>query len=214
MSLASPAALSVLGITGRDTALGDSANYYTMTTPTPGTGIISNNGTTAVATTPSLVLFNAGVLNVYLMYLRLSSTVVGGGAATKNFTFYLDQANRYTSGGTALVSQNTNMSSNAKSSLSGVTGAITAAAASPNQRTLMNDWFRVALADVVGDVYEWQFGAPSGVGVGSSPATVANFVRSAPPIVLQPQNCFLMNIWSSTFTQGITWEVQIGYAEK
>jgi hypothetical protein len=214
MSLASPSALSVLGITGRDTALGDSANYYTMTTPTPGTGIITNAGTSAVATTPSLVLFNTGLLNIYLMYLRLSSTVVGGGAATKNFTHYLDAGNRYASGGTALVSQNTNMSSNSKSSLAGYTGAITATAASPNQRTLGNDWFRVALADVVGDVYEWQFGAPFGSAGASTPATVCTFVRSAPAIVIQPQNCYLLNLWSSTFTQGITFEITIGYAEK
>lgn len=206
--------LSVSPNTGRDTGLGDSANYYIMTTPTAGTGIISNGGTTAVATTPSLVLFNAGTLNVYLMYLRLSSTVVGGGAATKNFTFYLDTGNRYVSGGTALVSKNTNMASGNTSLLTGTTGAITAAAATANQRLVCNDWFRVALADVVGDVYEWQYGSPTGAGPSSTVATVSNFVRATAPIVIQPQNSYLMNIWSATFTQGITWEVQIGYAEK
>jgi hypothetical protein len=206
--------LGVIPQTGRDTGLGDSANYYIMSTPTAGTGIISNGGTTAVATTPSLVLWNGGALNVYLMYLRLSSTVVGGGAATKNFTFYLDQGNRYASGGTALTSRNMNMASGNASGLAGYTGAITAAAATANQRLVCNDWFRVALADVVGDVYEWQYGAPVGASPSSSVATVSNFVRATAPIVIQPNNCYLMNIWSSTFTQGITWEVQIGYAEK
>jgi hypothetical protein len=206
--------LGVVPVTGRDTALADSTNYYLMTTPTSGTGIISNAGTTAVATTPSLVLFNAGTLNVYLMYLRLSSTVVGGGAATKNFTFYLDQGNRYVSGGTALVSKNTNMNSNAASALTGVTGAITASAATAGQRQLQNDWFRVALADVVGDVYEWQYGSPAPGSSSSQVATVSTFVRATAPVVIQPQNCYLLNIWSATFTQGITFEVQIGYAEK
>ena len=206
--------LGVTPQTGRDIGLGDSANYYIMRTPTAGTGIISNAGTTAVATTPSLVLFNGGTLNVYLMYLRLSSTVVGGGAATKNFSFYLDQGNRYTSGGTALVSVNTNMASGNTSLLAGYTGAITAAAAGANQRLVCNDWFRVALADVVGDVYEWQYGSPAGGSSTSQVATVSSFVRATAPIVIQPQNCYLMNIWSSTFTQGITWEVQIGYCEK
>jgi hypothetical protein len=206
--------LGVISQTSRDTGLGDSANYYIMSTPTPGTGIISNAGTTAVATTPSLVLYNAGTLNVYLMYLRLSSTVVGGGAATKNFTFYLDSGNRYTSGGTALTSRNTNMAASGTSLLTGTTGAITAAAATANQRLVCNDWFRVALADVVGDVYEWQYGSSLGASPSSTVATVSNFVRATAPIVIQPNNCYLMNIWSSTFTQGITWEVQIGYAEK
>jgi hypothetical protein len=205
--------LSVLPLSGRDSGISDGANYYLMTTPTSGTGIISNGGTSAVATTPSLVLYNSGLLTVNLMYLRLSSTVVGGGAATKNFTFYTDTGNRWASGGTALVSQNTNIPSGNASSLVGHFGAITAGAAVA-QRQLQNDWFRVALADVVGDVYEWQYGG-SGPGSSSSQvATVATFVRPTAPITIQPGNSYLMNLWSSTFTQGITFEVQIGYSEK
>src|ERR1700676_1687034 len=87
MSLTTNALISQ-PVTGRDTQGADAANYFTMTTPTAGTGIITGNPTTLVATTPALVLFNGGALNVYLMYLRLSETVVGGGADTKNFIFF------------------------------------------------------------------------------------------------------------------------------
>lgn len=205
--------LSVLPATSRDIALADSSNYYTMTTPTAGTGVVTGNPTTLVATTPALVLFNGGALNVYLMYLRLSSTVVGGGAATKNFTFFTDQGNRWTSGGTALVAQNQNPIG-AASSLVGHFGVLTAPAAGANQRQICNDWFRVALADVVGDVYEWQYGSPVGAGPSSTVATVSNFVRATAPIVILPQTSYILNIWSGTFTAGITFEVQIGYAEK
>jgi hypothetical protein len=214
MSLGSPSSLSVLPVTGRDIGLGDSANYYVAVTATPGTGQITGNPTALVSTTPALTVFNGGLLNVYLIYLRLSSTVVGGGAATKQFTHQVDQGNRFTSGGAALTINNTNMLANAKSSVQANFGAITATAQTANVRSLGNDWFRVALADVVGDVYEFQYGSCFGDAVGSSPATVANFAHAAPAVVLQPQSSYLLNIWSGTFTQGITFEVELAFAEK
>ena len=220
MSLAgTPPALSVLPVTGRDLALADSANYYTATTPTPGTGIISGNPTTLVQTTPLLVVFNAGLLNVYLTYLRLGVTVAGAGDVTNmNFTHSVDQGNRMgtASNGTQLTTNNTNIMSNSKSSLQATVGAITSAAgASANARTLGNDFFRGAFILIIGDVYEFQYGSPSGVGVGAVPATVANFVRSAPAICLQPQSSYVLNMWCiTTFTTGVTFEVQLGYVEK
>lgn len=205
--------LAVLPSTGRDVSLADSNNYYTMTTPTAGTGIVTGNPTTLVATTPAMVLFNGGALTVTLMYLRLLVTVIGGGAATKNFTFFTDQGNRWTSGGTALVAQNQNPVG-AASSLVGHWGVITAPAAGANQRQICNDAFRIALADVVGDVYEWQYGSSAGGSVASSPATVATFVRATAPIQILPSCSYILNIWSGTFTAGMTAEVQIGYSEK
>ncbi len=214
MSLAgTPPALSVLPVTSRDLALADSANYYVAITPTGGAGIITGNPTALVQTTPALIVFNAGLLNVYLLYLKLSSTVVGGGASIHNFTHSVDQGNRLSSGGTQLTVNNTNIMSNTKSSVQATFGALTAGAATANARNLGNDFFRSG-ADVVGDVYEFQYGAPFGAGVGSQVATVANFVKATSAICLQPQSCYILNIWAGTFTQGITYEVQLAFAEK
>src|ERR1700674_1506549 len=117
MSLGSPAALSVVNVTGRDLALADSANYYVAVTATPGTGQVTGNPTSLVSTTPALVVFNGGLLNVYLLYLKLGATVVGGGAAFHNYTHSVDQGNRFTSGGAALTINNTNIMANARSSV-------------------------------------------------------------------------------------------------
>jgi hypothetical protein len=206
-------AVTTLPVTTRDLSLTDSANYYVAVTPTAGTGIVTGNPTSLVSTTPALVVFNAGLLNVYLLYLKLGSTVVGGGAAFHNFTHSVDQGNRWVSGGTQLTVNNTNVMSNVKSSVQATWGVITAGAATANARNLGNDWFRSG-ADVVGDVYEFQYGAPTGAGVGSVPATVGNFVRSTSAIVLQPQSSYVLNIWATTFTAGITMEVQLAFAEK
>ena len=209
----STGALSTVNITGRDLSLVDSANYYVAVTATPGTGQITGNPTALVQTTPVLVVFNGGLLNVYLLYLKLSETVVGGGAAVKNFTHSIDQGNRFSSGGAALTVNNTNPMSGTKSSTQVNFGAVTALAATNNARTLCNQWFRSG-TDVVGDVYEFHYGAPLGSAIGSQVATVAHFARCAPGICLQPQSSYVLNIWSGTFTQGITFEVQLAFAEK
>jgi hypothetical protein len=209
----------VLDITGRDIGLGDSANYYVATTPTMGTGIITGTPTSLVETTPALVVFNGGLLNVYLLYLRLSVTVASTGNVTNtNFSHSIDQGNRLggATNGTTLTINNTNIMSNNKSSVNAQWGAITGAAGkSANARIIGNDWFRVALIPIVGDIYEFQYGAASGTGVGSTPATVCNFIKSCPAVVLQPQSSYVLNIWATTtFTTGITCEVQLGFAEK
>lgn len=219
MSLGSPASLSVLPVTGRDLALADSANYYVAVTPTPGTGIISGTATALVGTTPLLVVFNGGLLNVYLTYLRLFTTAASTGDVTNmNFSHSIDAGNRYlgSTNGTSLIVNNTNALSSARSGVQATYGAITgAAAASVNERKLGNDWPRVALINIVGDIYEWQYGAIGGVGVGSTPATVINVVRSMPAICLGPQTSYVLNVWcATTFTTGFTAEVQMGFVEK
>lgn len=196
----------------RDAAAADAGVYFVAVTPTPGTGIVSGNPTTLVATTPMLVLYNGGSLTVYLAYLRLLSTVVGGGAATKNFTHQVDTGNRYASGGTALTIKNVNATNTGTSSVQAYTGAITAGAASGSVRNLQSDFFRVAAADVVGDIYEWTFG---GASIPSSQITTAtHFVHAAPPVVLAPSASYILNVWSGTFTQGITFIVELGFIEK
>jgi|SRR5579863_5217270 len=212
-------ALSVLPVTGRDLAMADSANYYVATTPTPGTGIISGTALSNVATTPLLVLFNGGLLNIYPIYLRLSTTVASTGDVTNmNFSHSLDQGNRMggATNGTQLTINNTNILSNSKSSAQITYGAITGAgAATANARNIGNDWPRVALINIVGDVYEWQYGAPMGVGVGSTPATVMNVCRSMPAICLPPQSSYVIAVWcATTFTTGFTAEVQFAFCEK
>lgn len=198
---------------GRDIQASSLGNYFVASNPTPGTGIITGNPTTLVATTPALVVYNGGLLDVHLTYLRLLSTVVGGGAATKQFTHFIDSGNRYSSGGTALTVKSANATNaTVTSSVVATFGVITATAASA-QRQIGNDWFRVALADVVGDIYEWDFGGRAS-STGSTPATVCHFVHQMPAVVLPPNSSYILNIWSGTFTQGITFEVSMGFIEK
>jgi len=215
MSFAASTQPQVVPLTGRDTELASLGSYFVGSNPTPGTGIISGNPTALVATTPYLVVYNGGnSADVHLHYLRLMSTVVGGGAATKQFTHFIDQGNRYASGGTALTLKNCNATSTTATNVVATAGVLTATAASSAQRQIGNEWFRVALADVVGDVYEFQYGMQGPSTFGSTPATVCAFTRAVPPIVLPPNTSYVLNIWSGTFTAGITFEISLGYSER
>lgn len=214
MSFASSTQPQVASLTNRDTELASLGSYYVASTPTPGTGVISNNPTSLVATTPYLVLYNGGALDVHLHYLRLLNTVASTGAAQRNFTHFIDQGNRYASGGTGLTIKNTNALSASASNATATVGVVTATAASGNQKQIGNTWPRGGgLIDIVGDIYEWDFGGRAS-STGSNVATVAHFVHQMPPIVLPPNTSYVLNIWSATFTTGITFEVSMGFSER
>jgi hypothetical protein len=216
MSFAASTQPQVAPLTGRDIELASLGTYYVASTATPGTGQISNNPTTLVATTPSLVVYNGGnTADVHLHFLRLTSTVASTGAALRNYTHFVDQGNRFSSGGAALTVKNTNPTSTNASNVVANFGAITATAASSAQRQIGNDSFRGVFIDIIGDVYEYQYGAPGGGGsVSSVVTTVAHFVHTLPPIVLPPNTSYVMNIWSSTFSTGITFEIMLGFSER
>lgn len=214
MSFASSTQPQVVPLTGRDTELASLGSYFVASTPTPGTGVISGTPTSLVATTPYLVLYNGGSVDVHLHYLRLMETVAGSvDAVTRQFTHFIDQGNRYASGGTGLTIKNTNALSNAASNAVATVGVVTATAASGNQRQIGNDWFRVAVTDKVGDVLEWDFGGRAS-STGSTPSSVCHFVHQMPPIVLPPNTSYVLNVWSGTFTTGITFEVSMGFSER
>lgn len=212
MSFAASTNPVVAPLTSRDTELGSLGVYYVATTPTPGTGVISGIPTSLVATTPYLVVYNGGnSADVHLHYLRLSVQTAGVGNAVHNQTHFVDQGNRYASGGTALTIKNTNPTSTNASNVVATVGVVTATAASAAQRQIGNDVFR-ANVGIVADIYEYTYGgvsAPCGF-----PTTASHFVHAMPPIVLPPNTSYILNVWATTFGTGITFEVQMGFSER
>src|SRR5437868_5528193 len=103
--------VSVLG-GSRETQAADLGNFFVGVSPTVGTGNIGTASVQAFTeTTPILILYNSGTLNIYPTQWRLHCTVVGATAATiaTMFTFTLDTGNRLSSAGTLLTLSNTNM---------------------------------------------------------------------------------------------------------
>lgn len=201
--------------TSKEWLLADEGSYYTARTPTVGTGIIGHAApTTFDETKPYILLYNGGQNRVYPQFLRLHETVVSTAAARVQFTIAVDQGNRYSSAGTVLTTQNTNMDDTSSSGVSGYVGAVIATAASASRRVIDTVVFRGTI-DVVEDSYEIVFAGSDGAGSGGSrAATVTDFARMTAPVVIGPGQSLLIHQWAASQSAGPTFAVTLGYVER
>lgn len=204
-----------LQISSKEWVSADEGSYFTALSTTPGTGIIGHAApTTFDETKPYILLYNGGQNRIYPQYIRLHDTVVSTAATRVQFTVAVDQGNRYSSGGTALAPKNCNMDNNFSTGASVYQGAVVATAASASRRVLDHLVFRGSI-DVVEDVYEIVFGASDGGGQGGSrAATVQDFARLAPPVVVGPGQSLLIHQWAASQSTGPTFQLSFGYIER
>lgn len=210
--------------TGRDTGAADSGNSFVAINPTAGTGIISATPITlaAAATAPTMVVYNGNTnltnaINIYPLYLRLVETAASVGGTQLNFQFHVDKINRYTSGGTALTINNTNAASTTASNAVITFGAITGTAANADKQVSMNLRCRVGLIDILGDQLDFNFGGPNRTAQTTlqTVATIGIFNFNCAPVVIGPGESLVFTIWQpTTFSTGVTYEVEFGYIEK
>ncbi len=130
------------------------------------------------------------------------------------FTQVLDTGNRLSSAGTALVPQNTNYASAAKSAAAISIGAPVATANSGLSRTISHHTFRGATIDVVHDRFVFNWGLASSDGSVIPSATYGHFSVNCPPLVIPPGASFLIHEWETSQSTGATYEFEFGYAEK
>lgn len=220
MSLASstqPVVSSIAG--GREFGAADSGNYYVAVTGTPGTGLITTGSVQAfTATTPYIVVFNGGTLNVYPTYLRLRQSVVGVTDSAATFlTNTLDQGNMVTSGGTALVKANTNSGSTLTSAAICTVGTITAPAATGSRRIVSHSMVRSLKIGVIHDTISINWGASTQSltsALVNNSTTHSDTVINVAPIVITPGWSMVMIHWAASQTTGSTYEVEFGFIEK
>lgn len=207
----------------RDLTTGLQGQFFTSLNPTPGTGIIGHAApTTFDATKPYLLVYNpANSGKVILpMYLRLALTVAPTGTTTMRFTQVLDPgssvgATRYSSGGSTLISNNTNMRVKSGVSAKVHAGAVTAAAANTGAITIANTTFRTVIG-VVGDIYQLSWAAPQLTDPASliTTGTAVSHVNMAyPPVAIGPGQSFLVHQWSASQSVGPTFEIEFGHLE-
>ena len=192
--------------------LADEGSYFSFITPTPGTGIVDGVVTTFVETTPNILIYNGSNNKRLVMdFIRLTVTVAPAGGTRVRFTTTIDDGNRYTSGGTALTINNTNMDSTVSSSgVSAYKGAITATAASGSRRVVADTMFRWGTIGIVGDVYELVFGEPN-VATITPVATVATFSKGLPPVVIGPGDSLVIVQWEASQSTAPTHAVEGGF---
>lgn len=204
----------VMPVTGaKDWVAADEGSYFMAISPTPGTGVIGHAApTTFDETKPYLLIYNGSQFRLYPQFLRLHTTVVSVAAVRVQYTVVVDGTNRYSSAGTAMTINNTNMDSNVSSSgVLAYQGAVVASAASATRRVLDHIVFRGTI-DVVEDVYTITFGAGDGLGNASSRvATVVDSSRSTAPVVIGPGHSLLIHQWSGSQSTGPTMQAALGF---
>lgn len=206
----------------------DAGKYFTLTNPTPGTGLISGVVTSLADTTPYIVFKNnnaaASGIKCYLDFLQLDVTVVGTTfSGSRKFAHKIDSSQtvaRYTSGGASFGPSLTNPISNVSADSSNASGAnvyvgaITAAAAG-NARLIQSGTLRSAI-EVVFDTYVFDFGGSiqqSMSGLVDNSTTPVHKVFPTAPIVVGPQEHYLLHLWGATLSVGITFGVNMGWVE-
>ena len=197
---------------GRHGAAED-GSYFSFITPTPGTGIVDGVVTTFVETTPSIVIYNGNPSKYLTMdFIRQTCTVAPVGGTRVRNTITIDNGNRYSSGGTALTINNTNMDSlNGVNGVVGYKGAITASAATAERRIVADPIFRWGTIMIVGDVYETVFGQQGPTPSHTPVATVATFVKNVPPVVLGPGDSLVIVQWEASQSTAPTTAVEGGF---
>ena len=206
--------------------LADEGSYFVCNNASV-TGILSSAATGFVATTPSLIVYNNGAIGgkrIYLDYLRLVTTVVGSAAsalARVEGAIWIDNTNRYASGGTELTANTRcpNMDADNTSIAKVYFGAITAGAATASARCVeplitFRSTVSATVADVVGETKLINFGGVEAMLNGS--ITVANnnnIPVSVPPVIIGPQQSALIYTWqavggtnvAATYAPNLAW---------
>jgi hypothetical protein len=216
----------------RSTPATDTGGVYVATNITAGTGIVSNNPITlaAAATAPSMVIYNGNSgatapgnnapVNIYPLYLKLIETAASTGGTQLNFQWHLDVINRFASAGVAggtLVAANCNSGSTAKSNAVINFGAIVSPAAQSDKLVSGNLRCRVGLIDILGDQLQFNWGGPtlSPPTAFLTTATIGNFQFGLQSMAIAPGQSLVLTIWQpTTFTTGVTYELEFGYIER
>lgn len=197
------------------------------------TGILSSAATGWVATTPAMIVYNtakasdASAKRIYLDFLNLVTTVVGSAASglvNVQAALYLDNGNRYVSGGTEITNNSVspNMDFSGRSIAKVYFGAITASAATAAVRALcplrvIRPVVSATVVDVVGETKWFNFGGVEGALNGSITIANANFITvPMPPVIIGPDQSAVFYLWQNVGGTNVaaTYAPELGYWER
>lgn len=209
----------------------DEGSFWTVTNPTPGTGIATIAAQASLADTAPFILFknnwsaaDNNKKRIIAKWLRITCTVAGTAAAQLRFATKTDSSGpRYTSGATVIAGNNTigaatnqpvnpNADIGTASSLQFYAGPIVAtAAASPRLIDAMTA--RIS-TPVVGDSFLIVFGANEAIANGSLVATVTQLAMTMAPWIVGPQEWGAFHLWSPSQSAASSYEFTFAYVER
>jgi hypothetical protein len=217
----------VLNLFNGQHGLAMEGSYFVAQTATPGTGITLSVATgVTFSDTQALVAINNTELSsgstggagqgksIFLDFISFVVTTVATAQTSHHVAHRVDSGNR-ASAGTILTPHPSHMGFGGSSVAQVYTGNPTIAAASAFVRNVGRNVCRSQIY-VVQDQVIIKFGSDSmaagGVGVGSTTATVITLY--APPVVIAPGQCYILNEWAIARSAALSGEVTIGWFER
>jgi len=216
-----------IGLLRKQHAHADEGSYFTCGNNQSG---IATPAVTAFATTtPGWLIVNtntaASGLRIYIDYLNLVTTVAGGWASAgvnTQIMVYIDQVNRYSSGGTDLSANfvNTSTGSSLTPGCKFYAGAITATAAQAQRAVagfrILRPAVSATVADVVGETKMMNFGGVEAMLNGTITVGSANQISiPLPAIVLDPQSsCLIYYVMNGTTPSAASFVPELGIIQR
>jgi len=214
--------IDVLG--GRSHALADEGSYFYHQHPTiDAATTVAGHAAPVLAdlyTKPFLVVTNTDAISsgrrTYLDFIELTVITAGASGTSDNWAAECDTGGsgaRYSSGTLVrLTAVNPNMqSTNANTSVIDC-GPYVAKAATTAQRKMGSGVFRPSIA-ITGDKYLFVFGAPP-VANGVVAAAITQHVIPMPPVILGPNDMFLLHLYAPSQSAAGVYKVQAACFER
>lgn len=203
-----------------DITAADEGSFYVSTLAATASTAVANTTQALADTNPGLALYNGnltGGFNIYLRYIKIKVTVVGGSNTSKNYSALVDNLTvKLTTTGTALgTPKNVNTSSPTLSGMSGYGGVNIAAAQTANGRRV-GDGQVVGAVEVAFDEWVFDFG-PTAYGKNLIGTTTLVSARTVPvaPVILAPGWWYTLGFWgASQAASADTYGFEIGYIER
>lgn len=218
-AISQSASQKVMPIFTGDYGAADEGSFYVSTLAATASTAVANTTQALADTNPALGLFNnngANGYNIYLRYIKIWVSVVGGSNTHKNYSAIVEQrTDKLSTQGTAFTStKNVNTSSQSLSGLVAYGGVNVAAAANNTLR-------RVGAGNVVGAVEvafdEWIFtfgDTPNKNLIGTTTLVSARTIPCA-PVILAPGWWYTLGVWgASQAASADTYTWEIGYIER
>lgn len=203
-----------------DYAAADEGSYYVSTLAATASTAVANTTQALADTNPGLAIFNGNQTagyNIYLRYIKMKVTAVGGSNTSKNYSALVDNLLvKLTTTGTALGSpKNVNTNSPTLSGMSGYGGVNIAAAQTANGRRV-GDGQVVGAVEVAFDEWVFDFGSPvMGKNLIGTTTLVSARTIPMPPVILAPGWWFTLGLWgASQAASADTYGFEIGFIER
>src|SRR6266850_2807814 len=203
-----------------DYAAADEGSYFVSTLAATASTAVACTTQALADTNPALGIFNgqsAGGYNIYLRYIKVKVTVVGGSNTSKNYSALVDNLTvKLTTAGTALgTPASVNTSSSVLSKMSGNGGVNIAAAQTQNGRRV-GDGQIVGAVEVAFDEWVFDFASPvMGKNLIGTTTLVSARTIPMPPVILAPGWIFTLGFWgASQAAAADTFGWEIGFIER